>query len=225
MCVRRSTRVAYVAVLVGPAVFAAAGTSKAQSLSELVAAPTSRGGDVPTGNWSTVTQPDPPKPPEVKFDHWEAKITVSKPSLKPLKKIAAATAEPPYALHGPLPGGIKHAMRGIASYYGSGKRTATGEIFNPNDLTAAHRTLPFGTRVRVTRVDNGDSVIVRINDRGPFKPGRVIDLSRRAAEDLRMTDRGLTAVKLEVVNRGEEGPSQNVQSHLAENVAQRSLRR
>jgi rare lipoprotein A len=68
-------------------------------------------------------------------------------------------------------------------------------------MTAAHRTLPFGTRVKVTRVDTGDSVVVRINDRGPFKPGRVIDLSEGAAKTLRMTDVGLTNVRLEVLNR------------------------
>ena len=108
-------------------------------------------------------------------------------------------------------------MKGLASFYKSGKHTATGEVFDPDGLTAAHRTLPFGTRVRVTRVDTGDSVIVRINDRGPFKPGRVIDLSRGAAEDLKMTDKGLAAVKLEVVDRDPQP--------VAENVAQRSLRR
>lgn len=66
-------------------------------------------------------------------------------------------------------------------------------------MTAAHPTLPFGAKVRVTRLDTGDSVVVRINDRGPFKPGRVIDLSEAAAEQIRMTGRGLAAVKLEVV--------------------------
>ena len=79
--------------------------------------------------------------------------------------------------------------------------TATGERFNKRDLTAAHKTLPFGTRVRVTRVDTGADVVVRINDRGPFKPGRVIDLSERAAEDIGMTGKGLTAVRLEVLGR------------------------
>ena len=91
-------------------------------------------------------------------------------------------------------------MTGLASYYGSGERTATGERFDPSGMTAAHRTLPFGTRVRVTRVDTGDSVVVRINDRGPFKPGRVIDLSEGAARNLGMTDVGLANVRLEVVN-------------------------
>jgi rare lipoprotein A len=101
-------------------------------------------------------------------------------------------------------GGIKltgqgHALDGIASYYWQEQKTATGETFNKRALTAAHRTLPFGTQVKVTRVDTGASVVVRINDRGPFKPGRVIDLSERAAEEIRMTGRGLANVKLEVL--------------------------
>jgi rare lipoprotein A len=79
--------------------------------------------------------------------------------------------------------------------------TATGERFDPTAMTAAHRTLPFGTRVRVTRLDTGNSVVVRINDRGPFKPGRVIDLSERAAENLGMTGIGVTPVRLEVLGQ------------------------
>lgn len=77
--------------------------------------------------------------------------------------------------------------------------TATGERFDPSQMTAAHRTLPFGTRVRVTRVDTGQSVVVRINDRGPFKPGRVIDLSEGAARNLHMMNAGLANVRLEVL--------------------------
>ncbi len=73
-----------------------------------------------------------------------------------------------------------------ASWYGSGHRTANGERFNPNGLTAAHRSLPFGTRVRVTNPANGRSVVVRINDRGPFIRGRQIDLSRGSARAIGM---------------------------------------
>lgn len=117
----------------------------------------------------------------------------------------SATLQERRALAGPLPGprltGTGHSLTGIASYYWQEQMTATGERFNKRDLTAAHKTLPFGTRVRVTRVDTGANVIVRINDRGPFKPGRVIDLSERAAEDIGMTGRGLTAVRLEVLGR------------------------
>src|SRR5262245_52701700 len=87
---------------------------------------------------------------------------------------------------------------GIASFYKYEARTASGEQFHPNELTAAHRTLPFGTRLRVTDVATGQSVTVRINDRGPFIPGRVVDVSHSAAEALGMVDRGITKVKLEV---------------------------
>ena len=77
------------------------------------------------------------------------------------------------------------AVSGLASWYGPGfhgRRTASGETFNTNALTAAHRTLPFGTQVRVVNQHNGRSVVVRINDRGPFSHGRLIDLSRAAAQ-------------------------------------------
>jgi rare lipoprotein A len=87
---------------------------------------------------------------------------------------------------------------GIASWYGPrfhGKRTASGERFDTNALTAAHKTLPFGTRVRVKSVADGKEVVVRINDRGPFIAGRIIDLSRAAAQALGM--RGIKRVELE----------------------------
>lgn len=87
---------------------------------------------------------------------------------------------------------------GIASFYKYEGKTASGEKFKPSELTAAHRTLPFGTRLRVTNVATGQSVTVRVNDRGPFIPGRVVDVSRSAAEELGMIDRGITKVKLEV---------------------------
>ena len=102
---------------------------------------------------------------------------------------------------GPRLTGQPHAMDGVASYYWQDQMTATGERFNKRAMTAAHKTLPFGTRVRVTRADTGRSVIVRINDRGPYKPGRIIDLSEKAAEDLGMTGKGVTPVKLEVLGQ------------------------
>lgn len=89
--------------------------------------------------------------------------------------------------------------RGQASFYADryhGRRTASGETHDRNALTAAHRSLPFGTRVRVTRLDNGRETVVRINDRGPFVRGRVIDLSRRAAEELGMLGQGVAEVRL-----------------------------
>jgi rare lipoprotein A len=88
---------------------------------------------------------------------------------------------------------------GLASFYGHQSRTASGEKFNPQELTAAHRTLPFGTKVRVTDVATGRSVTVRVNDRGPFVPGRVVDISSSAAETLGISGRGVAKVKLDVV--------------------------
>lgn len=96
---------------------------------------------------------------------------------------------------GPLPNGAPSS--GIASYYGSGSHTANGERFNPAGMTAAHRTLPFGTMVRVTDA-NGNAVVVRINDRGPFIKGRIIDLSTGAARAIGLTGRGVAPVTLEV---------------------------
>ncbi len=92
---------------------------------------------------------------------------------------------------------------GRASWYGpgfAGRRTANGEIFDPSQLTAAHKTLPFGTQVRVTNLNNGRSTLVRINDRGPFKPGRIIDLSRAAAEQIGMIGSGTAPVQLELMS-------------------------
>lgn len=88
---------------------------------------------------------------------------------------------------------------GVASYYGNelaGNRTASGERFDPGQLTAAHRTLPFGSLVRVTNVATGDSVVVRINDRGPFAHGRVIDVSHAAAREIGLHRSGTARVKL-----------------------------
>ena len=88
---------------------------------------------------------------------------------------------------------------GMASYYGkelAGNRTASGERFNPSQLTAAHRSLPFGSRVRVTNTANGDSVVVRINDRGPFSHGRIIDVSQAASREIGMHRSGTARVKL-----------------------------
>ena len=92
---------------------------------------------------------------------------------------------------------------GVASYYGArfaGRPTASGEAFDPQRYTAAHRSLPFGSRVRVTNKRNGKSVIVRINDRGPFVRGRTIDLSRRAAEDIGIVSAGHGSVDLALLD-------------------------
>ena len=89
---------------------------------------------------------------------------------------------------------------GVASFYKSGKLTANGERFNPNGITAAHRNLPFGTKVRVTNLSNGKTVVVRINDRGPFIKERVIDLSLGAAKVVDLTTAGITQIRYTIVN-------------------------
>jgi rare lipoprotein A len=95
-----------------------------------------------------------------------------------------------------------HEMQGLASWYGGkfhGRLTSSGEIFDTNTMTAAHKTLPFGTMVKVTNLDNGTTAIVKINDRGPFVEGRIIDLSRAAADELGMVGTGVARVSLEIV--------------------------
>jgi rare lipoprotein A len=94
---------------------------------------------------------------------------------------------------------------GIASYYNDkhvGKKTASGEIYNNTKLTAAHRTLPFGTQVKVTNISNGLSVTVRINDRGPYSKSRLIDLSKAAAREIGLITKGVGKVKIEYEKKG-----------------------
>jgi rare lipoprotein A len=116
--------------------------------------------------------------------------TVKKPTEQPTKKPQQNTAKK-----------VRGTAKGMASFYsyGDSSRTSTGERFNPQGLTAAHRTLPFGTKVRVTNTGNGRSVVVRINDRGPFIRGRVIDVSLGAAKQLGMISSGVASVQIEVL--------------------------
>lgn len=96
------------------------------------------------------------------------------------------------------------SMTGIASFYDAkfqGRRTASGERFNNSALTAAHKSLPFGSLVKVTNVRNSKSVVVRINDRGPYVRGRVIDLSKAAAKKIGLSHTGTARVKLEVLKK------------------------
>ncbi|WP_373478808.1 septal ring lytic transglycosylase RlpA family protein [Geminocystis sp.] len=98
---------------------------------------------------------------------------------------------------------LRQAAQGIASWYGPGfhgRRTASGERFNQNDLTAAHRSLPFGTKVQVTNLYNGRSVVVRINDRGPYTRGRIIDLSAGAASLIGVRSSGVAPIRLQILN-------------------------
>lgn len=103
--------------------------------------------------------------------------------------------------------GKPSTMEGIASYYAHdfhGKKTANGETYDMHKMTAAHRSYPFNTKVKVTNLDNGKSVVVRVNDRGPFKLERIMDLSFGAAEALEMTKTGTAKVRLEVLEWGSD---------------------
>ncbi|MBL7829262.1 MAG: septal ring lytic transglycosylase RlpA family protein [Saprospiraceae bacterium] len=96
---------------------------------------------------------------------------------------------------------------GKAGYYADtlhGRKTASGEKYDKNDLTCAHKTLPFGTKIRVTRIDNQKSVVVRVNDRGPFIDGYVVDISRRAAEEIGLIRDGITRVRVDVVEEASQ---------------------
>ena len=110
------------------------------------------------------------------------------------------SAAPPAVAHDT--GAVAQVLSGAASWYGPkfhGRLTANGERFDMDGLTAAHRTLPFGTKVRVTNARNGKSVVVRINDRGPFAGHRVLDLSREAARTIGLMKQGVGNVKIEVL--------------------------
>jgi rare lipoprotein A len=120
-------------------------------------------------------------------------------AVVPTRSAFVAKKHTPFAPHQQVAKGEDTSV-GLASFYGNGSQTASGERVNPGELTAAHRTLPFGTRVRVTNLATGKSVTVRVNDRGPFIPGRVVDVSYSAAETLGIVGRGVAKVKLDVVN-------------------------
>lgn len=125
--------------------------------------------------------------------------------LVPVPLTTEVTAQPSAADEGsaaPSAPQETHIGRGSASYYAAkfhGRRTASGEMFDNRAMTAAHRTLPFGTLVRVTNPANGASVVVRITDRGPFSRDRMIDVSRAAAEDLGLIARGHATVELSLI--------------------------
>jgi rare lipoprotein A len=120
--------------------------------------------------------------------------------VSPLK-----TTSPPRGSDGkPLESSSESKVHfGAASWYGPGfhgKLTASGEVFDENQFTAAHKTLPLGSRVRVTNLENGNAVEVAINDRGPFVDGRIIDLSKAAAKTLGIINDGIARVKLELID-------------------------
>jgi peptidoglycan lytic transglycosylase len=113
--------------------------------------------------------------------------------------LAAAAFSVAVCIYG-SPAEASNGQCGKASWYKMGYRTASGERMNPRALAGAHRTLPFGTKVRVENLANGKSVVVRINDRGPFTGGRVIDVTQGAAEKLGMIRSGVARVKVTVVS-------------------------
>jgi rare lipoprotein A len=123
--------------------------------------------------------------------------------------VGCGHAVPAPTAHAPSPASGT-AEEGDASYYGPGlygRRTASGEVLQPGTLTAAHRTLPFGTCVRVTVVETGRSVEVRINDRGPFVAGRVVDVSEAAARSLGMIGKGVVRVRVTVCETVQATPA------------------
>jgi rare lipoprotein A (peptidoglycan hydrolase) len=135
--------------------------------------------------------------PQAKVELPERKQAADKPVTAENSKIAVREVETKIETEGNYR--VTSTQSGIASFYGygAGSQTASGQRFNPNAMTAAHRTLPFGTKVRVTNKRNGKTVVVTINDRGPFIRGRVIDLSTAAAGVIGMKSSGLAPVTVE----------------------------
>ena len=128
--------------------------------------------------------------------------------------VAAMLLSPCAISHANAPGLAPAAAiaTGEASYYAdrfAGRRTASGEAYDPSDFTAAHRSLPFGTRVRVTDISSGRSVVVRINDRGPWDKGRLIDISRAAANEIGLARRGRGTVSLALAEAEEAEAGQD----------------
>jgi rare lipoprotein A len=128
-------------------------------------------------------------------------VVASRPAALQHERPASVVTRRPVTVTGTprTTAGMPVASQGLASFYTEGTRTANGERFNTYELTAAHPTLPFGTRLRVTNVATGRSVTVRVNDRGPYVPGRIVDVSYSAAESLGMVGQGIAKVKLDVV--------------------------
>ena len=141
---------------------------------------------------------EPPRAPRI--IGWATTIYVARPPSRPPASGVTTASLPPIAAkpQTAISAG-KHDLEGIASFYWQDQKTANGETFDKTAMTAAHRTLPFGAKVRVTNIVNGHTVVVRINDRGPFNAGRVIDVSDAAAGVLGFRARGLTPVRVEVV--------------------------
>ena len=138
--------------------------------------------------------------PGVRLHLVDRLVTPPAVPVQAMVSLPSVAAPPPPQLK--RPAAVVQVLRGQASWYGPGfygNRTASGEVYRPGTMTAAHRTLPFGTRVRVTNLWNGRTAVIRINDRGPFVDHRVIDLGQGAASQLGLTASGIADVKLEVL--------------------------
>ena len=136
---------------------------------------------------------------------------VPPPQEKPKPAAGMPRGQRPYQIYGvwyyPIPSALGYSEDGIASWYGDifhGKPTSSGEVYNMYDMTAAHKILPLGTHVKVTNKNNGAMVILRVNDRGPFVSGRIIDLSYTAAQKLGMLQPGTIPVRVEAVQVAEQ---------------------
>jgi rare lipoprotein A len=136
----------------------------------------------------------------------QAVTTADGPRIEALAEVVAELPEQTAPIYAPAAqepeARYEKIGQGVASYYGhelAGNRTASGERFNPNGLTAAHRSLPLGTKLRVTNLSNGEDVVVRVNDRGPFAKSRLIDLSLGAARDIGMVRTGTARVTVEIL--------------------------
>lgn len=148
--------------------------------------------------FATTAQPSPTKARASKPKaSAEIANNYSDESERPQRRSRSRGSSETIASSGSLSGGTT----GIASYYWQPQRVASGGWFNPNAYTAAHKTLPFGTRVRVTHLGNGRSVDVTINDRGPYIAGRIIDLSKAAAGAINMQGQGVAQVRVVVLGR------------------------
>ncbi len=144
-----------------------------------------------------MTAPRPPDPAEAR-----RLVLAAVAVCAALAGCGRRAAPPPAGRTRPAPPRRGYTETGTASYYAEefhGRKTSSGEVYSRRRLTAAHRKLPFGTRLRVTNLANGRRVVVRVNDRGPFRKGRILDLSLAAARELGMVRAGLARVRIEVV--------------------------
>jgi peptidoglycan lytic transglycosylase len=145
----------------------------------------------------------PASPPLREYSYRQPEAPAAVPDDRPENRVVLTMPPPVTDALPPEPEDtVTESFTGLASWYGRrfhGRRTASGEKYDMAALTAAHKTLPFGSRVRVTNLDNGHSVVVVINDRGPFVKRRLIDVSRAAAQELGFVNHGVAKVRVDVL--------------------------